>query len=395
MTSQNAKLQQTAFDYIETHRPEMLELLKRLVLQESYSDDVGDVNKVIETIACEMKDNYNIRVVEFKDAGSTIIATSGAEYIGAPITFIGHCDTVHPSGSLSGNMPLRFDENGKIYGPGVVDMKGGIVIALYAVKALRSAGYNYRPFKIIISGDEEVGHIYSESAKIIQDESRGSAATFVCETGYPDNKMIIERKGTGRFTVESFGRSAHAGICPEKGCHAILDMARRIEAIQELNRNDDGVTYNVGVISGGVVPNAIPDHCKIDIDIRYTDENQIPGILKKLKTVSEKTYVEGVTSKLSGGIHFLPMKATNKNRALFSIICEAAEQLGEPAPYAASTGGASDAAYASSVDVPTVCSLGIQGGLSHTREEYAFVESLYTRTKLLITTILIGEEKMF
>ena len=395
MKEEHSSLQARAFAYVEEHRAGMLDLLKRLVSLESYSADVADVNRVIELLAREMAPDFVQRTESYPEAGSTLVAVSGGERPNAPVVFIGHCDTVHPAGSLAGRMPLRTDDEGKIYGPGVLDMKGGLVIALYTIRALNAAGYDKRPFKFVISGDEENGHVNSRSAEVIRSESKGGAAAFVGETGYLDNKIIIQRKGCGRFRLESFGRSAHAGICPEKGCHAILDMARRIEAVQALNDNREGITYNVGVIQGGTVPNAVPDYCCAEIDVRYTEEKQIPAILEALNGIAGRTYVDGVTAKLSGGLHFLPMEATPGNRALFEIVREAVRSLGGPEPYAGSTGGASDAAYASAEGVPTVCSMGIQGGLSHTPDEYAVIETLYDRTKVLITSILLAEESLF
>ena len=389
------KLRHEAFAYVDGQREEMLTLLKNMVSMESYSDDVEDVNALVAFLAQDMGRDLDVRVIPYENAGSTLIASSAGDEALSPVVMIGHCDTVHPKGSLGSSMPLRFDDEGKGYGPGILDMKGGIVVALYALRALRAAGYTDRSMKILVSGDEETGHGNSGSDALMREECQGAAAAFVCETGYEDNRIIIRRKGTGRFVMESFGLSAHAGICPEKGRHAILDMAQRIAHIQSLNANEEGITYNVGVISGGTVANAVPDYCRIVIDIRYTRCEQIPGILKNLEDAANTCYVEGVNTKLSGSMQFLPMEETEGNKALFGIVHDAAVSLGQVEPYAAATGGGSDAANASAVGVPSVCAVGIQGGLPHTKDEFVIVESLYERCKLLIASILLAEERGF
>ena len=384
-----------ARDYIDMHQKEMLARLKEWVSMESPTEDIGAVNRLVAALEEEMKKDLSVRVISFASAGSTLIAERSGTDALAPVVFIGHCDTVHPVGSLVGDMPLRLDADGKAYGPGILDMKGGIVISLYAIRALTAAGYLKRPLRLLISGDEESGHQGSQSFGLIQEQCRGAAAAFVFETGYQDNRIIIQRKGTGHFPMQSFGKAAHAGICPQDGRHAILDMAKRVELIQALNDNNRGITYNVGRISGGTVVNAVPDYCKIDIDVRYVVSDDIPQITTNLQKIANSNYVDGVSAVLGGGIQFLPMEATEKNKALFSIVRDAAVQLGYPTPYEASTGGGSDAANASAAGVPTVCSMGVQGGGPHTKEEFAVVESLFDRCKLLVRSVLLAEERSF
>lgn len=394
MNSERTAIQSAAFSYIDQHQKEMLDLLKELVLLESGSYDVEDVNRVVVRFGEELKkDGIEPETVDFEQAGSTLLATWNRDGNKKPIVFIGHLDTVFKKGTIE-RMPLHI-EDGKGFGPGFLDMKGGAVIALFVIRALKAAGYTGRPIKVILSGDEENGHENSGSQKLIMDECRGAAAAFVFETGYLDNKIIIKRKGVGRFVLENFGLSAHAGICPEKGRHAILDMAHKIIAVQALNDNSNGTTYNVGTITGGTVPNAVPDYCKVGIDIRYEKEEHIPGIKQNLERIANTCYVDGVTTKLSGAMSFLPMEDNEGNRTLFEIVKEAALSLGQPEPYAGATGGGSDAAHSSAAGVPSVCAMGIQGGLSHTPDEYAVIETLYSRAKLAITAILLAEEKQF
>lgn len=386
-------IQEKAFDYIDTHKEEMLTLLQELVSIESTSDNIDGVNRAIEVLREKfVQAGITAETFDFKTAGKTLVGEwKEDQAVNNLIVLIGHCDTVFLKGVLR-EMPLRCDgEN--IYGPGALDMKGGLVIGLYVIMALQAAEMNDLAFKFIVSGDEETGHEHSFSNSIITDQVQGALAAFTLETGYLDNKIIIQRKGVGRFTIECFGRAAHAGICPEKGCHAILEAAHKVIEIQKLNNNSDGTLYNVGVICGGMVANSVPDKCKITIDIRYANVNLTDDIRERLQKIADTAYVTGTKSTMQGGFSFIPMAPTEQNLWLFNIIKQSAKELQEPVPYIGATGGGSDATWPSACGIPTVCSMGIQGCHNHTPKEYAQIDSLYRRSKLLISSIIkIREE---
>jgi len=294
-------------------------------------------------------------------------------------------DTVFPKGTTK-ERPFNI-KDGKAYGPGVLDMKGGIVILLYVIKALNFIKYCKWPIKVILSGDEEVGHINSTSSEVFINKTKNSAAVFNCETGWLDNGIVIGRKGVAHFDMEVEGIGGHVAYEYEKGRSAILEIAHKTIDIHNLADLNEGVTFNVGVIGGGIVPNAIPEYAKIRIDVRFLKEKQVIEFTKQLKKIALKTYLKETKTKLSGGVIFKPMVTTEGCKRLFKIIKDTSKEIGLEEPHSTFVGGASDSAY-SVANAPTVCSMGVKGRWNHSVKEFALVDSLFERTKLLAACIL-------
>lgn len=305
---------------------------------------------------------------------------------GSPIGLLGHFDTVFPAGTLARN-PFTIRE-GRAYGPGVLDMKGGVTILLYVIRALRAAGYAGLPLKVILAGDEEVAHMQSEATALIRAEAKECLAALNFETGYPDNSLVVGRKGGGTYVMEAHGVASHAGIAPEKGRSAILELAHKIIDIQALSDPASGTTFNVGTIKGGTTSNTVPDFASMKIDVRCTQIAAEADIAACLKAVAAKTYVEGVRTTLTGGLGFAPMETTPEVMQLFDLVVQTSAELGFSAPRPMQSGGGSDAANTVAAGVPTVCALGVKGEKNHTLEEYALVDSLFERCKLAVACIL-------
>lgn len=376
-----------AFEFIDFHRNEMLALWEDLVNTESDSRTKDLVDNLAVKLKSILEDmGLNTKVVEYENAGSSIVAEIGTGRSKKGIVLAGHMDTVFKKGTAKNN-PFRI-EAGKAYGPGVLDMKGGIIAALYAVKALNSIGYNERPIKVLISGDEETGHCYSECAQLFINEAKGFAAAFNFETGFPDNGIIVERKGIDQYTLEVEGVSAHAGNAPEKGRSAIEEIAHKIIDIQNLTNWEEGITFNVGTLQAGTVPNAIPDYAKAEIDIRYKKVSQKSKIAKNLEEITAKTYIEGTKSKLTCKNFMPPMETTDGVMKLFELVKNTSLELGFGEVYPKTTGGGSDAANLVIAGVPTVCAMGVKGEWNHTPREYAVVESLFERIKLVVACVM-------
>ncbi|WPC40418.1 M20 family metallopeptidase [Clostridium sp. JS66] len=382
-----------AFEFIDLHKDEMLCLLKELVNTESDTrnkDSVDNLAQKLKEILSRI--GMNTRIVEYKNSGNSIVAESGSNKCKKGVILSGHMDTVFKKGTLE-NMPFKI-ENDKIYGPGVLDMKGGIIIAIYVIKALNSIGYNERPIKVIISGDEETGHCNSKCNELFINESKGFGAAFNFETGFLDNGVIVGRKGVAEFSLEIEGISAHAGNSPEKGRSAIQEMAYKIIDIQNLNNFKNGTTFNVGTITGGTVPNAIPDYAKIEIDVRYTKVSEKSSIENTLQSIASKTYIEGTKSKLKVKSYMPPMETTDDVMKLFEFAKKTSSEIGLGDIYSKTTGGGSDASYIVTAGVPTLCAIGVKGEWNHTPREYATVESLFERAKLVIACILNLDEHL-
>lgn len=377
----------TAFSFIDDHRQEMLALWRDLVNRDSGSADKAGVdalqNHIKGILAAE---GAAVRIVEFAQAGNMLVAEIGGGRPKPAAVFLGHMDTVFkPGTALARPFAIR---DGKAYGPGVLDMKGGVVALLYAVKALNAAGYSGRPLKVLLAGDEETGHANSNAAEIIAAEAAGAAAAFNCETGFTDDAVVIGRKGVAQFEMEVRGVAAHVGNDPENGRSAIVEIAHKLLAIEKLTDWQAGTTFNVGVIEGGTVANATPDYARIKIDVRFVSENAVAKLIKQLETIAAGTYVPGTTTTLQKGACFQAMRTTDGVRRLFSLVEETCAENGLGRPYGKTAGGGSDSAYSVLAGVPTVCALGVKGGRNHSAEEYAVVETLFERAKLLAACVL-------
>ncbi|MBP2638477.1 MAG: cpg2 [Firmicutes bacterium] len=376
-----------ACQFIDTHRDEMLALWQEFVNMESGSQNKPGIdavaNKIQEILVAE---GAATQIITMEHAGNMMTGELGSDRKKPKVLFLGHMDTVFPMGTVA-SRPFTI-RDGVAYGPGVLDMKGGIVVALYAMKALQAAGYNTRPLKMILAGDEEVAHAKSNAADVFMAEAEGAAAAFNCETGFTDNAIVVGRKGTALFELEVKGVAVHAGNEPENGRSAIWEIAYKVIDIQHLTNWETGTTFNVGTIQGGIVPNAVPGQAKIVVDVRYLDPALLPEIRQQIQAVAGKTYIQGTTTTVTELPGIGPMKRTAGVEELFSIVEKTYGEMGLGTPYAKLVGGGSDSAYSVMAGVPTVCAMGIKGGRNHSPEEFAIVESLFERAKLLAACII-------
>lgn len=385
MTQMEQKNQ--AFQFIDDRRAEMVSLWQEVVNMEGGPHEKTGIDAVATRFKAVLDDVGAVsRTVEFENAGNMLIAELGNQAAKPGIIFMGHMDTAIATGAIA-RQPFTIND-GKAYGPGVLDMKGGIVAFLYVIKALQSIGYNARPIKVILAGDEEVLHARSNAPDVFLKEAAGYAAAFNTETGFVDNGIVVGRKGVARFMMEVKGVAAHAGNDPENGRSAILEMAHKIIAIQKLTDWEKGISFNVGVMQGGKTSTAVPDYAKIDIDVRYKDPDDLPWILEQLQAVGANTYVDGTTTEVVFMEGIMPMKTTEGVLQLFELVKKSSEENGFGTPYAKYVGGASDSAYSIIAGVPTVCSMGVKGGRNHSPEEFAVVDSLFERAKLMIACVL-------
>lgn len=378
---------QEVFSYIDNQRENMLALWKELVNTDSGSADKAGIDKLQNLVKAILEtEGATVQEVKYEQAGNMLVAEIGSDRTQPPVIFMGHIDTVFKTGTALKNPFTIID--GKAYGPGVLDMKGGVVAFLYAIKALNAAGFGERPIKVLLAGDEETGHAGTNAAEVFIREAAGAIAAFNCETGFTDDAIVVGRKGVARFDLEVKGKAAHVGNDPENGRSAIVEIAHKLIEIEQLTDWEAGVSFNVGLIEGGTVPNATPDYAKIKIDIRYTNESDVPKFTKQLEEIAAKTYVPGTSTMLTAGAAFKPMETTEGVRRLFSLVEEAYIENGFGSPYEKRVGGGSDSAYSVMAGVPTVCAMGVKGGRNHSPEEYAVVETLFERAKLLADCVL-------
>jgi glutamate carboxypeptidase len=301
------------------------------------------------------------------------------------VMVMGHLDCIQPKGSAA-ERPFTI-KDGKAYGPGVLDMKGGIAVALYALQALYSAGWNDKDVTVFFCGDEEHAHPYTNAAELFEEAAKGQHAVFNMETASAGHSALIGRKGNLYAEMQVTGISAHAGADMEKGANAIIELAHKAIAISNLTDFPRGLTLNVGAIEGGLISNAVPDYAKIKIDMRYLREEDRDKAVAGLNGIAEQNYVPGTKTEIVNLTErFTPMVATEDNKKLFALVQQQAKKLGIEMT-AKVGGGSSDAGWTVRAGAPTLCGMGAIGEFNHTTREYIFVDSLVQRAKLLALSI--------
>ncbi|MDD3689747.1 MAG: M20 family metallopeptidase [Synergistaceae bacterium] len=381
------QVQDKAFDFIEQNREKLLAFWEELVNMESGSRDKENVDLAAERVAAELESfGVETEILSFEKAGNSVAGILGKDRPGTPVVLMGHYDTVFPAGTVE-KRPFRI-EDGKAYGPGVLDMKGGVALLIFAAKALEAAGYADRPIRFVLAGDEETGHCNSSMAKVFEERSRGCVAAFNCETGDPNNKIVVGRKGVVQCEMAVKGIAVHAGREPQKGRSAILELSHKIIDIHRFTDFERGLTFNVGTVKGGVVPNAVPDNASAGIDVRCVNVDQISEAKEKLQAAAAKKYVPDTTTTLTFSSAFFPMEQTPENERLFRYVADVYRENGLPEPSMEFSGGGSDSAFSVLAGVPTVDQMGVKGEWNHSDREYAIVESIFERAKVLAACIL-------
>ena len=373
------------FDKVDQNREAMVDTWKLLV-----DRDCGSGNKAgVDGVGRDVKDflekcGFKVWFHEYEKAGNMLVA----EYGDASKPFIvltGHMDTVFGDGTAAAR-PFTI-KDGKVTGPGVLDMKGGVTILLYAVRFLLEAGYNRYRIKIILAGDEEVAHGNSTASADYEKEAKGAIMGFNLETGFVDNSVVIERQGVAQYLFEVDGVGAHAGNNPEDGRSAVEELAHKILDIQAETDWQEGTTVNCGVIAGGTVANAVPEHAWVKVDVRFKTTAGMERIEKAFQTIAKKQYVESTTTCCKKLVVFPPMERLESSEKLFERAEAIAEKYGFPKAKAIAVGGGSDSAHLTACGIPTLCALGVRGQFNHTEREWAEEESLFERTKLLMALL--------
>ncbi|MBQ9782986.1 MAG: M20/M25/M40 family metallo-hydrolase [Clostridia bacterium] len=317
-------------------------------------------------------------------SGDCVCITMNPDAPGAPVSLSGHMDTVHPVGSF-GTPAVRV-EGDKIYGPGVLDCKGGIVAAFLAMDALCRCGFDKRPVHLLLQSDEENSSINSgkETVRFMAEKSRGCVAFLNCE-GAKKGSLTVGRKGIIRYEFSVMGKAAHSSNCYD-GVSAICEAALKILELEKW-KDREGITCNCGVISGGTVANTVPESCVFQADIRYKTLDQLSEVENKARAVAETSFLEGTTCELRVKSQRLAMEKTEANLALLDKINAIYARNGFPTVAMAERPGGSDAADMTAYGLPTVDSMGVSGKNIHTVNEYAEIPSLTEAAKRLAAIV--------
>lgn len=402
--------------YIDAHQDDMIAMWKELVETPGSSRNRKVAMQVERRLAGIFRDmGLDVTEHDVGPVNSCLLeAVWGRERTGKPVLFGGHYDTVEPCPAF-GNMPgsgggqdapgrdrgedapdvrdgdgtahFRI-ENGRAHGLGVLDMKGGIVIAIWVIKALQAAGWKERPVRILLAGDEGKGHADSTTAELLTRLASGALVCFNMETGRMSGEICVARRGVGDGIMLVHGVAAHAGNDYLRGRNAVVEAAHKVIEAAALTRLDAGTTVSPTIIQGGQVPNGIPGECRIIIDTRYTSPDEKIRIMEGLQTIAEKNSVQGTRTDFRFEEYMGPFAETPDTDALADFLSEESEKLGLGAMGRCRLGGTSDATYFQAAGVPTVCAVGVRGEFNHTCREYAVVDSLFERAKLLACATL-------
>lgn len=361
---------------------DLLALARALVEAESPTGDETGSQAVVSLLAAAASTIGAVTSVERVPSGGfgdhlRLRAFDGSGNDGAPLVILGHTDTVHARGSLE-QRPWRADGN-RIYGPGIFDMKANCALTLEALRACELVGLPVNgPIVVLLTCDEENGS--PTGRRLVEAETKNARAVLVLEPPASGGRVKTARKGTGMFLVQAKGRAAHAGLEPEKGASAVLELAHQVVRLHAMNDAPAGMSVNVGVVQGGTLSNVVPAAARAEIDIRFTTGEQ--GKWLEHEIFNLRAFDERVQLTVSGGINRPPMERTAKVQALYEHARQVASlldhELGET-----SVGGASDGNFVGALGVPVLDGLGIDGDGAHATHEHIVVDNIAQRGALI------------
>ena len=365
----------THLDYCLANHDWLLEFIEALVAIESPSDDPVAVNLCGDELASRLEAMGGaITRIPSSAAGAHLRVDFGSGP--RQILLLGHFDTVWPVGQLA-TMPLTR-HGGRLYGPGVFDMKAGIGLASLATRAVIEEGLDGGHIVMLWTTDEEVGSTTSRA--LIEAEASRSDAVLVFEPSLPGGALKTSRKGVGQFEMIARGISAHAGLDPGKGVSAVRELARQIIAIDDLQDPAHGVTVTVGVIRGGTRANVVPDEARATIDARANTRADAERIERTMKSLQPQ--IAGARVEVKGGFDRPPLERSAAVIKLFEIAKAVAADIGL-ALEEGSAGGGSDGNFTAAIGVPTLDGIGAIGDGAHALHEHVEIDALVPRAALI------------
>ncbi|MBZ5706085.1 MAG: M20 family metallopeptidase [Acidobacteriia bacterium] len=368
--------------YFEERKDEIVQTIRNLVEIESPSDNKQAVDRVGALLAGRFEGlGGHAKFHRVQDFGDHLQVDFAGKR-GQPILLLGHYDTVYPLGTLA-SMPCRTTD-GRLCGPGVLDMKSGIALMLGAIEGLLAwHGELPRPITVLLVSDEEVGS--DSSRHITESLAKKSEAVLVLEPSYGlQGAVKTARKGVGEYTLKVTGKAAHSGLDFEKGQSAILELARQIPVISKLTDLKRGITLNVGLVQGGTRVNVIPAEATATLDVRIARMQDAAGIDRKLRSL--KPFNRKCKLEIKGGVNRPPMERTAGVVALYKKASEIAKQLGWKLGEAA-VGGGSDGNFTAGLGIPTLDGLGGVGDGAHAQHEFIVISELARRAALVAALI--------
>lgn len=373
-------LAQSVKKYIRHHTPEMFGLLEEMVRIQSGSRNKAGVDRMAERVARALAPcGVSCRTVSQTELGNHLVArTPACDATDTQALLVGHMDTVFPADTpFTGYREDEFH----CYGPGVIDMKGGLVAGIFAMKALASAGCLAElPVTFVFNADEEIGS--PGSRPVIVQEARKSLFAFVLECGGARGEVVTGRKGNLSMRLDVYGRAEHAAFAGKDKGSAIVELAHKTIAMEQLNRPEKGISANVGLISGGIGPNTVPEQASALVDFRFSAAADLPALRQAVEAIAADRKIPHTRTAVTIVSSRPPMPATPANLQLFDRVRAAAEKL-QMTLAAEFRHGVSDANLIAHENIPVIDGLGPLGARDHSEEEYMIKESLPQRAALI------------
>ncbi len=379
--------------FIESRKDDYIRDLEILVNIDSSSDNMAGIEAVAQFLGRRLAAiGFSVHLEKLGERGVPCLqASNRSTEQPFDIMFLGHMDTVFPTGEVE-KRPFAADGD-RATGPGVCDMKAGLLVALQVLEALHHDGVlDQLSIGVCFNGDEEAGSASSRSW--IEAHARNSQRVFVFEPCRPGHRFVLQRKGGGGYLITARGTSAHAGVEPEKGVNAAVEIAHQTIAIQRFNdQAGEGASAHVTVIRGGEKTNIIPDEARASVDVRVARKSDMAPVEAFFQSLPAHTHVPGVTLTVSGGVDRPPMEADDRTLVLWRLIQAQASNLGLKIA-SISTGGCSDGNYTSAQGAPTIDGMGPVGANAHRHDEYVELGSIVPQIQLIATVCrAIAQEK--
>lgn len=375
-------------DYLRRQEDAMIELLRHVVNIDTGTGHTAGLNEVAAVLRRELAESgVGATIIDAPGGGHVLGRRRPASGVGQAHTLVvGHMDTVFPPGTVA-ERPLRI-EGRRAYGPGVEDMKSGLVAAVFAARALTSLDlWPGHEVTFFFNADEEIRS--PSSSHVFAEEGGKADECYVLEGARDDGSVVTARKGSARFQLSVTGRPSHSGANHPHGRSAVKALAHKILALESLTDYDAGTTVNVGVVGGGLSFNTVPGEAYCDVDIRVLTPDDAERAVAAVRQIAAREDVPGTTTQLKGGITRPPMVRTAQTVQLFEAMRKIAALLGRDLTESL-TGGGSDGCLTAAAGAPTLDGLGPMGGGAHTPGEYLELDSLVPCAVMLAVALATG-----
>jgi glutamate carboxypeptidase len=375
------ELAMNLLDHYTTRREAILQSIRELVERETKSREESRLNEIASFVSGQLREiGGQVELIPQNGYGTHLRARFdfGHDRMEQGVLVVGHLDTVWPVGSLE-RLPFRVTPEGCAHGPGIFDMKSGVAILVESLRTIVSQRLaTKRPVTLLLTCDEEIGS--RTSRPLIEEDAKNAAAALILEPPISGGVVKTGRKGIGTFTVRALGRAAHAGLDPEKGVNAIVELAHQTLRLSALNDYGRGVTVSVGLVEGGSALNVVPACASAKVDVRFWTPEDGENLIAAIRGLTPVT--DGAKIEVSGGINRPPMPRSEKNIALYEHARALAAELGFELKDEV-VGGGSDGNFIAAMGVPTLDGLGVDGAGAHAEHEHIVIDDIPRRAALL------------